>query len=315
MAHEGAIRIRKASRLARLRADRAPGAGQRALFVGASLTPVMAIFIVFSILPIFAVIAFSFFRYSFSYPDHAFRGFSYYAQMAADPLFWNGLKRTALFVVIAVPLNILVSLPAALGLQRATRFKGTLRAFFFLPTVISTVAVSLLGLALYDPSTGLINQILGGLRLPLGHWLSDDATATPALAVLAVWQDMGYNVIIFLAGLQAIPQDFYEAARIDGAGRLATFWRITVPLLQRTSSFTIILTVISYLQVFTYQEVMLQGGPDDSTRTISLYIYDIGIGTVTPLLSQAMAAAVVLLLITLVITLVQIRFARVEWDY
>jgi multiple sugar transport system permease protein/raffinose/stachyose/melibiose transport system permease protein len=126
---------------------------------------------------------------------------------------------------------------------------------------------------------------------------------------------MGYNVIIFLAGLQAIPRDFYEAARIDGAGRLATFWHITVPLLKRTSSFTIILTVISYLQVFTYQQVMLAGGPDDATRTLSLYIYDIGIGTVTPLLSQAMAAAVVLLVIILIITLVQLRLARVEWDY
>jgi ABC-type sugar transport system permease subunit len=313
MAQEGAIR--KTSRYARLRADRTPGARPRAVFVGASLTPVMAIFIVFSILPIVAVVAFSFFRYSFSYPDHAFRGFSYYQQLTTDPLFWNGLKRTALFVVIAVPLNILVGLSAALGLQRVTRLKGTLRAFFFLPTVISTVAVSLLGLALYDPTTGLINQFLGALHLPIGHWLSDNTTALPALIVLAVWQDVGYNVIIFLAGLQAIPHDFYEAARIDGAGRLATFRHITVPLLQRTTSFTVILTVISYLQVFTYQEVMLQGGPDDSTRTLSLYIYDIGIGTVTPLLSQAMAAAVVLLAVTLAITLFQLRLTRIQWDY
>jgi ABC-type sugar transport system permease subunit len=313
MMHEGAIR--KASQLDRLLPDRAPGAGRRAVFVGASLTPVMAIFMIFSILPLVAVIAFSFFRYSFTYPDHAFRGLTYYQQLVADPLFWNGLKRTAIFVLIAVPLNILLSLPAALGLQRVARFKGTLRSFFFLPTVISTVAVSLLGMALYDPSTGLINQILSGLGLPIGHWLSDNSTAMPALAVLAVWQDMGYNVVIFLAGLQAIPQDFYEAARIDGAGRLSTFRHITVPLLKRTSSFTIILTVISYLQTFTYQQVMLAGGPDDSTRTISLYIYDIGIGTVTPLLSQAMAASVVLLVITLVITLFQLRLSRVEWDY
>jgi len=305
----------KVSWIDRIRPDRAPGARARALFVGVSLTPVMAVFIAFSILPIFAVIAFSFFRYSFAFPDHTFHGWHYYEQLGADPLFWNGLKRTALFVLIAAPLNIVLSLPAALGLQRVARFKGTLRAFFFLPTVISTVAVSLLGLALYDPSTGLINQMLSALHLPIGHWLSDNTTAMPALVVLAVWQDMGYNVIIFLAGLQAIPSDFYEAARIDGARRLSTFWHITVPLLQRTTSFTVILTVISYLQVFTYQQVMLAGGPDDSTRTISLYIYDIGIGTVTPLLSQAMAAAVVLLVVILAITLLQLRLARVEWDY
>ena len=113
----------------------------------------MAIFIAFSILPIIAVVVFSFFRYSFSYSDHTFRGLSYYQQLAAaDPLFWNGLKRTTEFVVLAVPLNILVSLPAALGLQRVAHLKGTLRAFFFLPTIVSTVAVSLLGLALYDPA-------------------------------------------------------------------------------------------------------------------------------------------------------------------
>jgi len=185
-----------------------------ALTVGASLTPVMAIFIAFSILPIIAVIVFSFFRYSFSYPDHSFRGLTYYQQLTADPLFWNGLKRTAEFVVLAVPLNILVSLPAALGLQRVTRLKGTLRAFFFLPTIISTVAVSLLGLALYDPTTGLINQMFIALHLPIGHWLSDTGTSLPALVVLAVWQDTGYNVIIFLAWLQATPRDLYEAAPI-----------------------------------------------------------------------------------------------------
>src|SRR5690242_17695329 len=105
--------VGKASWRERLRPDRAPGAGARTLFVGASLTPVMAIFIAFSILPIFAVIAFSFFRYSFTYPDHTFRGLNYYQQLGGDPLFWNGLKRTAIFVLIAVPLNILLSLPAA----------------------------------------------------------------------------------------------------------------------------------------------------------------------------------------------------------
>ena len=299
----------------RLNRDRAPGAVSRAVFVGVSLTPVMAIFVAFSILPILAVIVFSFFRYSFTFPDHGFHGLDYYRNLGADPLFWNGLKRTGLFLVLAVPLNILLSLPIALGLQRVAHFKGTLRSFFFLPTVISTVAVSLLGLAIYDPSTGLINQFLTSLHLPIGHWLSDNTTAMPALVALAVWQDLGYNVIIFLAGLQAIPPDFYEAARIDGAGRWSTFRHITMPLLQRTSSFTIILTVINYLQVFTYQQVMLQGGPDDSTRTMSLYIYDIGIGTVTPLLSQAMGAAVVLLVVILVVTLLQLRLARVEWDY
>ena len=159
---------RKRGLLARLGAgtDRAPGARQRTLFVGASLTPVMAIFIAFSILPIIAVIVFSFFRYSFSYPDHTFRGLSYYQQLTADPLFWNGLKRTAEFVVLAVPLNILLSLPAALGLQRVTRLKGTLRAFFFLPTIISGVAL------ISDTGASSVNaSCAAGYMAPAPTWL------------------------------------------------------------------------------------------------------------------------------------------------
>ena len=307
---------RDARRRSRLRRDGAPGGRGRAVFVGASLTPIMAVFIAFSILPVLGVIVFSVFRYSFSVPDHTFRGFDYYRQLGADPLFWNALKRTALFVALAVPLNILFSLPAALGLQHVLRFQALLRAAYFLPTVMSAVAVSLLGIALYDPSTGLLNQALAALHLPTGHWLTDVNTAPVAVALVAVWQDLGYNVIIFLAGLQAIPPDFAEAARIDGAGRLATFWHITLPLLKRTASFTIILTVINYMQAFTYQWVMMvKGGPDDTNLVLGVYIFNTGIGTETPLLSQAMAAAVVLLAVTLVITLVQLRFARVEWDY
>lgn len=311
-----ADRTRRAWMLPRPSRDRAPGAQGRAFFVTASLTPIMLIFIAFSILPVIAVVFFSFFRYSFLTNDHSFRGLAYYRQLGADPLFWNALKRTAEFVALAVPLNILISLPAALGLQRAVRFQGLLRGAYFLPTVMSAVAVSLLGIALFDPSTGLINQALSSVHLATGHWLTDVSTAPVAVAVLSVWQDLGYNVIIFLAGLQAIPGDFAEAARIDGAGPIATFWHITLPLLKRTASFTIILTVINYMQAFTYQWVMMvQGGPDDSTAVLGVYIFKTGIGTETPLLSQAMAAAVVLLVVVLVITLVQLRFARVEWDY
>jgi len=306
---------RKTGLLTRFGADRAPGARARAVFVGVSLAPIMAIFIAFSTLPIIGVIAFSFFRYSFVLPDHSFRGLTYFNNLFADPLFWTGLKSTLIFMALALPLNILLSLPAALGLQHVLRFRGFLRTCYFLPTVVSTVAVSLLGLALFDPSTGLVNAFLSTFHLPIGHWLSDPITATPVIVVLAVWQDLGYNIILFLAGLLAIPRDFYEAARIDGAGSMAMLRYITLPLLKRTSSFAIILTMIGYLQTFTYQKVMANGGPDDSTQVLSLYIYNIGIGTVTPLLSQAMGAAVVLLAIIMVVTLVQLRLSRVQWDY
>ncbi len=299
----------------RLRADRAPGSRQRGVFVGLSLTPIMAIFLAFSAAPIIAVIGYSFFRYSFSVPNHNFNGLTYYKNLFADSLFWRGLTNTLYFTILAVPLNILVSLPAALGLNSVLRARGFLRACYFLPTIVSAPAVALLGVALFDSSTGLVNQVLGAVHLPQPHWLSDSATATPALVILTVWQDLGYNTILFLAGLQAIPRDFYEAARIDGAGRFALLRRITLPLLKRTSSFTVVLTVISYLQSFTLQKVMLNGGPDDSTQVLSLYIYNNAVVIQPSLLSQAMSAAVVLLGVVMAITLIQLRLSRVQWDY
>ena len=308
-------RVGDVGRRSRWQRDRAPGARQRSLFVATSLTPIMLLLMAFSILPIVGVIVFSLFRYSFQFPDHRFRGLFYFQELIADPLFWTGLKATFLYVAIAVPLNIVLSLPIALGLARLTRLRGLLRSFYFLPVVMSQVAVALIAISLYDPSTGLVNAILSALHLPAGHWLGDPSTALPAIVVVAVWNDLGYNIVIFLAGLQSIPHDYYEAARIDGAGPLASFRYITLPLLKRTSSFILILTMISYFQVFTLPQVMTGGGPEDSTQVLSLYIYNIAIGTATPRLSQAMAAAVVMLGIILVVTLVQLRLARVEWDY
>lgn len=299
----------------RLHVDHAPGARQRAVFIGLSLTPIMVIFLAFSTLPIIAVIVFSFFRYSFVELNHNFNGLTYYKNLFADSLFWKGLTNTLYFTVLAVPLNILVSLPAALGLNRVLRARGFLRACYFLPTIVSAPAVALLGVALFDSSSGLVNQFLGVVHLPRPHWLADSLTATPALVMLTVWQDLGYNTILFLAGLQAIPREFYEAARIDGAGRFALLRRITLPLLKRTSAFTVILTVISYLQTFTLQKVMLNGGPDDSTQVLSLYIYNNAVVIQPSLLSQAMSAAVVLLCVVMAITLLQLRLARVQWDY
>jgi ABC-type sugar transport system permease subunit len=145
------------------------------------------------------------------------------------------------------------------------------------------------------------------------QWIDDPGMAMACLIIMSVWLDMGYNTVIFPAGLQGIPDVYYEAARVDGAGRLAILWHLTLPLLQRTMAFVIVLTVISYFQVFIPMQVMTNGGPLDSTRTLVLYIYDNAFSYQR--LSYGETMAVVLLVVIMVVTLIQLRLLRAKWEY
>lgn len=293
---------------------RHPGRRAQLTFVGLGLTPVMILLMVFSIVPIVGGLALSFFHYNGLDPQRPFVGLLNYQHLFRDdPLFYTALRNTILFVGLAVPLNILVTLPLAMALNKARRLRGILRTCFFLPITTSAVAVALVWLYIYDPNGGLLNGLLHAVGLPTSQWLDDPNLALPSLIVMSVWLDMGYNTVIFLAGLQGIPEVYYEAARMDGAGRWATFRHITVPLLQRTTAFVLVLTVISYFQVFVPMQVMTQGGPLDATRTLVLYIYDTAFSYQR--LSYGEAMAVVLLAIIMIFTLIQLRVLRAKWEY
>ena len=170
--------------------------------------------------------------------------------------FINSLIVTLKYALVAVPLNLIIALPIAMGLNQVTRLRAVFRSAFFLPTVASAVAVSLIWRYVYEPQTGILNAALATLGLPQPSWLADPATALWAILITAVWQDLGYNILILLAGLQTIPDDFYDAAKVDGAGAWPRFKDVTIPLLSRTLLFVSVLTMISYLQQFTYVQVM-----------------------------------------------------------
>jgi ABC-type sugar transport system permease subunit len=291
-----------------------PGRRAQLTFVGLGLTPIMLLLIVFSLIPIVGGLLLSVFHYNGLDPHRTFTGLLNYQHLFQDdPLFYTTLRNTFTFVGIAVPLNLVVTLPLAMGLNKVKHLRGLLRTCFFLPIATSAVAVALVWLYIYDPTGGLLNALLRAFNLPTYQWLTDPNMALPCLIVMSVWLDMGYNTVIFLAGLQGIPEVYYEAARIDGAGRWATFRHVTLPLLQRTSAFVIILTVISYFQVFVPMQVMTMGGPLDSTRTLVLYIYDTAFSYQR--LSYGEAMAVVLLVIIMFFTLIQLRFLRTKWEY
>ena len=294
--------------------NRAPGHASRMRFVAISLVPILSLIVLFSIVPIGIVIWLSFHRYNQLAPTSPWIGFrNYEFAFQTDPFFRNALGNTLKYALVAVPANIVLSLPIALGLNQIERLRALFRTAFFMPVVASAVAVSLLWTTIYDPQAGWLNAFLNQVGLSSQPWLKDPDLAIWAVLAAAVWQDLGYNILVFLAGLQGIPDDFYDAAKVDGANAWQRFRGITLPLLQRTTVFVLVLTMISYLQEFTHIQVMTQGGPIRSSETLVLYTYTKAFEDLQ--MGYASAMSIVLMGIILVITLVQLRLLRARWEY
>lgn len=204
-------------------------------------------------------------------------GAANYAALARDPLFWRALANTALFVAAATPLGIAVSLAAALLVTAAAvRLAAVFRTLFFVPVVTSLVAVAVVWRYLYHPRFGLLNWGLGLLGVAPHDWLGDPRLALPAIIVLAVWKNFGFNMVVFMAGLQSIRPSLYEAASVDGAGRWAQFRRVTLPMLRPTTVFVALMTLIGNCQLFAEPYIMTRGGPSDRTLSVVLYMYEQG---------------------------------------
>lgn len=233
-------------------------------------------------------------------------GLDNYVALLRDPLFWTALKNTLHFVLVGGPLSVAVSLGAALLVNaRLVRFKGFFRTVYFAPVVTTLVAVAVVWRYIYHPRSGLLNYALGFLGIGPIDWLGDPAWAMPSIILLAVWKNFGYNMVIFIAGLQAIPDDFYEAAELDGAGPWQQFRHITLPALAPTFLFVGLLTMIGYFQLFAEPYVMTQGGPLHATYSVVLFMYEQGFRWWN--MGFAAAIAFVLFLIILAATLLQLR--------
>jgi multiple sugar transport system permease protein len=277
------------------------------------IAPALSVIVVFFFLPVAAALLLSFTDfdiYALGNLDYLrFVGFDNYLRLFQDPLFWVALRNTLYFVLVGGPLSVGVSLGAALLINsRLVRFKGFFRAVFFLPVVTTLVAVAVVWRYLYHPRHGLFNYALGFLGIGPIDWLGDPVWAMPALILLAVWKNFGFNMIIFMAGLQSIPTHLYEAARIDGANAWQQFRYVTLPMLTPTFVFVTLITLIGYFQFFAEPYVMTQGGPAKSTLSIVLFMYEEGFRWWN--LGYAAAVAFVLFAIIAAASWVQLRLRR-----
>ena len=200
-----------------------------------------------------------------------------YIALLQKPLFWQALGNTLYFVSVGVPLSICVSLGCALLLHsKLTRFKPFFRTALFAPVVTTVVAVAVIWRYLFHVRYGLLNYGLGGLGIDPIDWLGDPRWSMPTIILFAVWKNFGYNMIIFLAALQSVPEELYEAARMDGAKTGQQFWLITLPMLGPMLLMVSILTMAGYFQMFAEPYVMTQGGPLQSTYSVLYLMYDEG---------------------------------------
>jgi len=245
------------------------------------LAPALIAIGVFFALPVIAALLMSFTDFDIyslgNWRFARFVGIKNYADLINDPLFWTALKNTAYFLFVGGPLSVVTSLVAALLLQsKLVRFKGAFRTAYFAPVVTTLVAVAVVWRFVYHPRFGLLNYALSFVGIGPIDWLGDPNWAMPAIILMAVWKNFGYNMIIFIAGLQNIPQELYEAASIDGAGGWKQFTTITIPMLAPTTLFITIITMIGYIQLFAEPYVMTQGGPLHATLSIVLLMYEQG---------------------------------------
>ena len=250
--------------------------------------------------------------------DRPYIGLENFRNMADDEVFWKAMRNTWLYVILGVPVSLLLSLVIALGLQKLTRYVGFYRVLYFAPYVTSLIAVGWVWRWMYMPN-GLFNDVLGWVGLGPYGFLNTPEMALYSILVMTMWQGLGFQVVIFLAGLESIPPVYHEAAAVDGATSWQRFRGITLPLLNSTLVFLVVTGVINYLQVFTQIRAMSSGGtggPLNSTISLVLYVYQQAFQSLPSKMGYASAMTVVLFLMILAITIIQLKvLQRDNYDY
>lgn len=293
---------------------------QQAIFALIIFVPMVASFLLFWVYPFLGGIWGGFTLWKAFDPEQPFVGLRHYRALMNDPIFLKSMKNTFVFALMYLPAAIILSLTLALAIEATLRqVRSFFRMVYFLPVVTSTVATALIWNWLYQPSLGLFNQILTLMGLPTLSYLRSPDQALASIVVYALWKNVGFNMVLFIAGLSSIDRTYYDAAKVDGANRRQIFWHITLPLLQPTMVFVIVTGVISTLQIFGPVYIMsaggdgLPGGPAYSTMVVSVYQWlmafrelDLGYGS---------AMGVVLFVIILILTLAQVRLLRTNWNY
>jgi multiple sugar transport system permease protein len=279
------------------------------------LAPALTLIALFFFLPVLAGLLLSLTDFDIyaigSFETARFVGLGNYRDLLQSSLFWTALRNTLYYVLVGGPLSVAISLAAAVLLNSPRlRFRSFFRTVYFAPVVTTLVAVAIVWRYLYHPRYGLLNHILGWIGINPIDWLGDPHWAMPAIILLAIWKNFGYNMLIFLAGLQTIPEELYEAASIDGAGAWRRFAHITFPSLGPVFLFVAVTTMIGYFQLFAEPYVMTQGGPLRSTTSLVLLMYEEGFRWWR--MGLASSIAFVLFLLTLGGTLLQLRLRKAK---
>lgn len=295
-------------------------ASQQTRFAWTVLTPMLIVFAIFWIYPLFGGFYGSLTKWQGFNPNQPFVGFANYQTLINDPIFHASLRNTFYYTALFVPAEIVVALLLALAVDATGKLRPLFRTVYFLPVITSVIATALIWKWLYQPSLGLFNQVLEIFGLPGQRFLQSQEQAIPSIAVYALWKDLGFKMVLFLAGLSSIDRSFYEAARVDGANRWQLFRSITLPLLQPTMVFVLITGIIDTLQVFGPIYVMSgaganspPGGPNNSTMVLSVYQWQTAFNELNLGLGAAMG--MVLFAIVLIITVAQARLLRASWEY
>lgn len=304
-----------------LRTNKEPGrrltlTQKRTLWAWSVLALPLLFFLIVRMGPTLFALNMSFRQWDILSPEKPWVGMANYTKLFKDPVFLKSLKNTFVYVLVGVPVQIALGLGVALLIQRVNRFAGFFRTLYFIPYITSSVAVAWVWRWMLQEHGGIVNELLGLVGVAPQKFLGSPSQAIYSIIAAVVWQGLGFSMVIFLAGLEAIPTTFYEAAQIDGAGRWRTFWHITLPLLNPTIVFSALVGTIRYLQVFTEVINMSSqgsGGPLNSTKTLVLFIYQAAFQSFK--MGYASAATVVLFVIILALTVLQSRVLTRRYEY
>jgi multiple sugar transport system permease protein len=293
---------------------------QQKIFILSVLIPMGAIFLVFWIYPLLNGFYGSLTLWQGFSTARPFVGFAQYTRVFHDATFIKALVNTFEFAVVFVPIDIILSLLIALAIENSGKPRTFFRAIYFLPVVTSEIATGLVWAYLYQPTLGLFNQILNMLHLPTQSFLLSPDQALLCIVAYSVWKTLGYDMVLFMAGLNAIPPVFQEAAKVDGANRWQVFWKITLPMLSPTMVFVLITGLINTLQIFGPIFIMTSreanaapGGPLNATMVVAVYQWQIAFRELN--LGYGAAMSVVLFVIIMIVTAFQVPLLRSHWDY
>jgi ABC-type sugar transport system permease subunit len=272
------------------------------------VAPALVLFALFNFYPMLRALYLSLTEYNLV-SEPTFVGPANYLALLGDDRFLKAFGNTLVYMVgTTLPLWAL-ALGVALGLHRQRRFQGALQAMYFLPVVLSGVSVAVAWKILFHPN-GLVNTLIGPFTDEPIRWLSSATWAPVAMILLTVWQELGFYVVIFMAGLQQIPREFYDAGRIDGAGGFGLLRNITLPLLRPAMVLVMVVSLVHAFQAFTYQFILTRGGPSDATNVLSLYIYSSAFSYLR--MGAAAAMSIVMMVVIVMLTLTQMRLVRDE---